>query len=163
MQNQNKLNRSAFTMLELIAVLVMLGLISSFGMIVVIGQLDQSRLTHLAQTIANADRKERDASRKSPTAGSLTFDKSMRRLRYQNSAHRIDIKDDLKIAEVIIGSGKSNERSILFSHAGQSSTYAMRLETKRGSTNWVVVIGMTGQILFSDDSTQVRSLLALGG
>ncbi len=150
-------------MLELVAVLVMLGLISAFGMFAVSGQLDQARLSNLAQSIANADRKERDASRKSPTAGSLTFDKSMRRLRFKNSVHTIDLKDNLKIAELIIGSGKSNERSVVFSHAGQSSTYALRLETKRGAINWIVVIGMTGQILFSDDSSQVRSLLALGG
>jgi prepilin-type N-terminal cleavage/methylation domain-containing protein len=163
MRNQSNPARQAFTMLELVAVLVMLGLISAFGMFAVSGQLDQARLSHLAQSIANADRKERDASRKSPTAGSLTFDKSMRRLRYENSVHTIDLKDNLKIAELIIGSGKSNERSVVFSHAGQSSTYALRLESKRGAMNWIVVIGMTGQVLFSDDSNQVRSLLALGG
>ncbi len=163
MRNQSKAARDAFTMLELVAVLVMLGLISTLGMLAVSGQLDQARLNHLAQSIANADRKERDASRKSPTAGSLTIDKSMKRLRYENSDHTIDLKDNLKIAELIIGSGKSNERSVIFSHAGQSSTYALRLESKRGAMRWIVIIGMTGQVLFNDDSNEVRSLLALGG
>lgn len=150
-------------MLELIAVFVVLGLISAIAMISVLGYLDQSELTRVSQLIANADRKEREATRRSPLPGGLTVERSMQRLRYECSARTIDLGRNVKISEVIVSTVSSGDDTILFSQSGQSATYAFRLETRRGALNWVLIVGLTGQVLFSDNSDEVRSLLALGG
>lgn len=163
MRKPSSLQSRAFTMLELIAVFVVLGLISAIAMISVLGHLDQSELIRISQLVANADRKEREATRRSPVPGGLTVERSMQRLRYMSSARTIDLGRNVKIAEVIVSSPKSRDNTILFSQSGQSATYAFRLESKRGALNWVLIVGLTGQVLFSDSSDEVRSLLAMGG
>ena len=150
-------------MLELIAVFVVLGLISAIAMISVLGHLDQSELIRVSQLVANADRKEREASRQSPLPGGLIVERSMQRLRYKSSARTIDLGRNVKISELIVSSPSSGDGTILFSQSGQSATYAFRLESRRGALNWVLIVGLTGQVHFSDNTDEVRSLLAMGG
>lgn len=152
--------RRAFSMLELIAVVVLLGLISSLGIVSITGQLDQARLIHASQAIAEADRKERIASRLSPVPGGMTIEKSKNQLRYRNSFKTIALGKSVKIAEVVLGSF-ATDKNVLFSQSGQSATYAIRLESRRGANLWIVIVGMTGQSIISDSSEEVRSLLAM--
>ncbi len=167
MQRQNNYVTSnhvsrAFTMLELFAVLIVLGLISTIALISVRGHLDQSELMRMSHVIALADRREREATRLSPTAGGLTIDRSKQRLRYSCSARIVDFSRNVRLAEVIVSSPTFGSDGILFSQSGQSSTYAFRLESQRGASNWVLIVGLTGQVLVSDNSDEVRSLLAMG-
>ncbi len=152
----------AFTMLELFAVLIVLGLISTITVISVIGHLDQSELLRMSHLLANADRKEREATRQSPIAGGLAIDRSKQRLRYSCSANTVDFSRNVRLAEVILSTPVSGNDGILFSQSGQSSTYAFRLESRRGASKWVLIVGMTGQVLVSDNSDEVRSLMAMG-
>ena len=163
MRRPNSKDRRAFTMLELIAVLIVLGLISAIVMISVVGHLDQSELVRISQLIADADRKEREAARQSPIPGGLIIEKSKRSLRYSSSVRTIDLGSNVRLAEVILSSTAFGNDRVLFSQSGQSSTYAIRLESKRGASTWVLIVGMTGQVLFSDNSDEVRLLLAMGG
>lgn len=162
-RNQSKTHPRAFTLLELIAVFIVLGLISSITMLSVIGHLDKAELIRVSQLIASADRKERDASRTSPFPGGLTIDKSMKRLQYSNSARSVDLGPNVKLAEVIMSPPHSSNDVILFSQSGQSLTYAFRLESRRKAMHWVLIIGMTGEVRITDNTVDVRSLFALGG
>lgn len=162
MQRPNSRKRRAFTLLELIAVFIVLGLISSIAFISVVGHLDQSELVRVSQMLSNADRKEREAARLSPIAGGLTIEKSRQRLRYSCSARTIDLGRNVRLAEAIVSSPSYDDQAVLFSQSGQSHTYALRLESRRGAMNWLLIVGTTGQVLVCDDSDQVRSLLAMG-
>ena len=157
----NKVCR-AFTLLELFAVLIVLGLISTIAVISVLGHLDQSELMRMSHLLASADRKEREATRLSPIAGGLSIDRSKQRLQYSCSARTVDFSRNVRLAEVIVGSPTFGNDGILFSQSGQSPTYAFRLESRRGASNWILIVGLTGQVLVSDNSDEVRSLLAMG-
>lgn len=170
MQRPNKRIRLAFTLLELIAVLVLLGLISTIAMFSVVGHVEQSELVRLSQELASADRKERYASRQSYLPGGLVFDRSKQRFQYQNSKRTIEVGKRIKTADFIINTLQSDKQSdtqsdkgsVLFAQSGQSPTYAIRLESSRGAMRWVLVIGMTGQVLFTDSIEDVRSVMAMG-
>jgi len=162
MQKPSSSGRHAFTMLELIAVIVMLGLISAIGFMAISGPLDQSQLTRMSQAIADADRKEREFSRQSPLPGGLTIEKSKGLLFYRASDRQINLGSRLKITDVIVNSPTGDE-AISFSQSGQSPTYAVRLESRRGASIWVVFVGISGQVIFDSSAINVRTLLAMGG
>jgi len=149
-------------MLEMIAVIILIGLISTLGMTTLSGHIDSARLIRTSNAIANADRLEREMCRQSPIPGELKIEKRKGRMSYKNSMKNVAIADGVRISEVILGSQDSNRESVLFSQSGQSATYAVCLTTRRGAINWVVVIGLTGQVLFYNDTDKVRSLLSMG-
>jgi prepilin-type N-terminal cleavage/methylation domain-containing protein len=152
----------AFTLLELIAVIVVIGLISVVGMTVVSGHLDQAELIRVSQSIVNADRKERDVSRQSPVAGELTIERSRKRLRFRNSGQTISLGSNVNITETIVRSSDSSNPTILFSQSGQSESYAVRLQSRRGASKWILILGISGQVLVRDSSDEVRSWIAMG-
>ena len=162
MQKTSSCSPSAFTLLEMIAVLVLLGLISTIAMISVTGHLERAELGRISQLLASADRKERDASRQSPFPGSMTLDPSKKRMLFRNSGRTLDVGKRIKIAEVVINGPHADEGTISFTQSGQSQTYAVRLESQRGASTWVLVVGLTGQALFMESTNNVRSLLAMG-
>ncbi len=162
MQRASRTARTAFTLLELIAVLVLLGLISTIAMISVIGHLERSELIRVSQLLASADRRERDAVRQSPFQGGVTLNRSSQRIKYRCSGRTIDVGKRVNIAEVIVHSPSTDENTVLFSQSGQSPTYAIRLESRQGALCWLLVIGMTGQVLVTDSTDEVRSILAMG-
>jgi type II secretory pathway pseudopilin PulG len=162
MRSKEKGYRLAFTMLELIAVVVMIGLISAVSMISIGGHLDQAKMIRTSQEIARADQKERDAARQSPLLGGLTIDKGKQRLQFIRSGKTIAMGDNLKFNGPLIMPTSSGSRTIAFSQTGQSPTYALQITSKRGASRWVVIVGTTGQAWFSDDSDQVRSLMTMG-
>jgi len=162
MRKEGSRKQPAFTLLEMIAVLVLLGLISTIAMISVIGHLEQTELGRVSQLLANADRKERDATRHSPFPGAMTVDRSKKRVQFLSSGRTIDFGKTVNIAELIVNGYSSADGTISFTQSGQSPTYAIRLESRRGAICWVLVIGMTGQVLFTDSTEDVRSLLAMG-
>jgi len=162
MQSKNNALRRAFSMLELIAVVVMIGLISAMAMLSVGGQLDQVRLNRASQSIANADRKEREASRQSPTPGGLSIDRVKQRLRFSNSKHTLSLDARLKLGEIIVSPVSMDRGSITFAQSGQSPTYAIEMKSRRGASQWIVIVGMTGQTWLTDDTAEVRSLMAMG-
>ncbi len=162
MQRANRPARNAFTLLELIAVIVLLGLVSAITLLSVVGHLEQSELVRVAQSLARADGKERDTARQSPQPGALLFDRTRKRFLYKTSERTIDISTRIKSAEMIVDSSQSDEGSIVFSQSGQSPSYAIGLVTSRGASRWLLVIGMTGQVLYTDSVDEVRSIMAMG-
>jgi prepilin-type N-terminal cleavage/methylation domain-containing protein len=156
-------SRSAFTLLELIAVLVLLGLISTIATIVVTGHLEKAELGRITQLLAASDRKERDASRQSFVPGGLYYDRSKQRFYFKNSARTIEMGNSVKIAELVVIGPTTESGSILFTQNGQSQTYAIRLQSRRGAAIWLLVAGLTGQVRLSENTDEIRSVLRMGG
>jgi type II secretory pathway pseudopilin PulG len=160
MQKRSRARRTAFTFLELIAVVVLIGLVATLGAISVTGYSDQAILHQTARAITLADSNERLASRKSPIPGELQIEKSKGRMRFRNAGRMLILDDRVSISDVIVFPPAS-QRSVRFSQSGQSPTYAIGLKSKRGATRWVVVVGVTGQPWYLDSADDARSMLAL--
>lgn len=161
MQSGSRTIRTAFTLLELIAVLVLLGLISTIAMISVVGHLEQSELIRATQLFANADRREREAARQSPLQAGMTLDRVNQRMLYRCSGRTVDVGRRVTIMEVLVLTPRTEQNTIMFSPSGQSSTYAIRFESRNGAVRWMLVVGMTGQVLVTDNSNEVRSILMM--
>ncbi|MEQ1824851.1 MAG: prepilin-type N-terminal cleavage/methylation domain-containing protein [Pirellula sp.] len=153
---------SAFTLLELMVVILLLGITAVLGMVSTSGYVDQSRLTRAVQSIVQADHHERQVSRHSPLPGELEIDRPKGSLRFKNSRRTVDLVDNLKLKEIVVGSSSLVRQSISYSQSGQSPTYAIGLESKRGATKWIVVIGMTGQVIHCNDADEARRWIELG-
>jgi type II secretory pathway pseudopilin PulG len=166
--------RLAFSLIELVAVILVVGLMLTLTTVSLSNYVDQSNLIHFSRLIAAADQKERASSRKSPTPGRITINsgpsKTMNRklvgkpdvcVTCLNAKRVIYPSNSVRIAEVIVDGVGKRESQLTVSRSGQSRTYAIRLESHGGASLWIVVIGVTGQTIYSDDSTYVRRLLNL--
>jgi prepilin-type N-terminal cleavage/methylation domain-containing protein len=153
--------RCAFTLLELVAVVVLLGIITVIGLVVFRGYSDQLSLVHATQTLMKADERERQASRLSPVAGGLEVDRARGRLKLRNTQTRIDLDRNVSITHFYVSRVAPSIDSVLYTQSGQSHSFAMRLRTRRGAERWVIVLGMTGQILVLDDATEARRWMDL--
>lgn len=154
--------RHAFSLLELIVVVVLLGMLALLGLVSLRGYLDSTLLARSLYSIAHADAKERSASRQSPVAGRLEFDKTKLQVVCRNSKNRMMLGNHIERIEVITPSNQdATQRSISISQSGQSSSYAVGIQSRRGATRWLVVIGMTGQTIECQNKEQARDWMRL--
>ncbi len=154
--------RVAFTMLELIVVVVILALLAGLGYLSIRSQLDYAAMNRAIGLLADADRKERRAAMQSPQPGELAILKSKQLLSYRASKSDLQLPGGVQIAEAFVSSPSGRAESINFSQTGQSATYAMHLKNARGGSRWMIVIGASGQVLIRENTNEARTLIALG-
>jgi len=154
--------RCGFTLIELIAVVILIGLMAATTGYVISGQIDQSRLNEAIDRVIQADQKERTMARLSPTPGSLRLDQSGRRLLFQASSRVLNLGSSIRISNTVLAGSSQPASEVIFSQSGQSPTYAVQLRSNRGASTWVLFVGSTGQALIRSEPDQIRLLMAMG-
>ncbi len=173
----------AFTLLEVIAVIVLLGLLTGATAWVLTDNARQSSRQNVVGRITHADRMARLAARRLDEACVLRFDleeQSIRRLagRYERrrTMHSMEIPDGCRISRIIVPRNPraaggftrttawsrtdSGVVDIPFSAGGQSISYAVRL-TCENRDGWLVFCGLTGQVTRIHDEQEVNNLFAM--
>ncbi len=149
-----------FTLIELIAVVVLIGLVAVIGLVSVSGPLDQVALSRAIEQIELADRRERQAAARSPVPGRLSVDRKGNQLFFERSAKTIKLGGGVRIARIVVQSPRGQGDAVWFAQSGQSYTYALELRSPRGARRWLVVIGISGQTIRLTDAGEAQSLLA---
>lgn len=169
MRERPAICRQAFTLIELIAVLVILGLLSIIASLSLGGVMDRYQLTRAAETLQSFDAKaRREAARSRETLEGVISNGQhtlvIREAADQNSTQwiRYQLPRTVTITETRVSrkviSGR--ELTIPFRHGGCSPTYAVQLRRGRMS-RWIVVLGISGQVIPVDGEEQVDALLSL--
>jgi prepilin-type N-terminal cleavage/methylation domain-containing protein len=161
MARTNNSHARAFTLLELIVVMVLIGIAAVVGGNRFLAYKDRADLEHILQRVAHADRRERQLSRSSPYPGRLEFDSAKGRFRFQHARHELNIPKGAKVIAFWVAPDAPESRAVYFANTGQSHTYALGIRTPGGAEQWLVVFGISGQIRTTRDGAEARSWIQL--
>jgi prepilin-type N-terminal cleavage/methylation domain-containing protein len=175
--------RRAFTLIEVLAVVALLGLLAGATAWSLAGAAQRATFDEVAGRIAHADRMARFAGQRigRPTVLTIDLDKQwlIRRIAREDgsveTAPALGVPRDMRIERVVLAgeprSGDMNTRrpgrhidrgqvEIAYSTHGRSVTYGLRLEGEDDS-RWLVFAGLTGQMTEIDDEDEVDNLFEL--
>ena len=157
----------AFTLIETIAVIALLAVITAAVAVSLSGAKSTADLDGVAERFIALDRGTREVARRFGRRPSLRFELN------QGTVRRLDDVDGdgnrttplvlggARVAKLIVR-GESvgyGEASVPFSDGGRSPSYAVLLTNKAGQ-RWVAFAGLTGQALVLGDERQVRDILS---
>jgi type II secretion system protein H len=157
----------AFTLIETLAVLALLALITAAVAVSLAGAKRSADLEGVADRFIAYDRVTRDVARRFGRPTSLRFELN------QGTVSRRDDLDagaarttplaigGARVAKLIVR-GESigyGEAAVPFSDGGRSPSYAVLLSNKAGQ-RWVAFAGLTGQAFVLGDERQVQDILS---
>jgi len=175
--------RRAFTLIEVLAVIALLGLLAGATAWSLAGTAQRASVDEMVGRIAHADRMARFAAQRlgQPTVLVIDLDKQrlVRRVTLPDgtieSAPALGIPAELRLDRLVMpgepGSAEVNTRrpgrhfdrgevTINFSAQGRSVSYGLRLADDEGS-RWLVFAGLTGQMTEINDEDEMDNLFAL--
>ena len=159
--------RRAFTLIELVVVMVLLALLASLTVYSLGGTMDGYRISRAVETIESLDARARRTARTTRRPVTVTLDRKHREL----VINPIDPREDTVsfrlpgrvVVEKIQLARKSSSRKdskIAINGQGRSPPYAIQL--RRGElTKWLVVLGFSGQVVPVDNEGEVNAILSI--
>jgi prepilin-type N-terminal cleavage/methylation domain-containing protein len=164
-----RLSTSAFTLIETLAVIALLAVITAAVAVSLSGARRAADLDGVAERFIAIDRGTRDMARRFGTRPALRFELNGGTVRRLHDAGADETRitplalDGARVARLIvrdesIGYG---EAAVPFSDGGRSPSYAVLLVNKAGQ-RWVAFAGLTGQAVALNDERQVQDILSSG-
>lgn len=169
MRNFCNLHRHAFTLIELMVVLAILGLIGTIASLSLGTVMDRYQLGRAAETIEAFDGRARRSARLAREPLDTIIRRATKELligqpvgqdREQSLSYRLPAR--VEIVDVRIrGKGMTaRDVRLSFGDRGRSPTYAIQL--RRGNlSRWLVVLGLSGQVIPVSSEREVDALFAL--
>lgn len=171
------MSRSGFTLIEVLAVIVVLGLLAGAVAWSLAGDATQAIGEDALGRLAHADSMARAEARRFGREYTLRFDLNEQALRRldegdRQSAHSVKLPTGHRIEAVAFkaqgdsGSGTLRRvtfgaADVVYSPAGRSVSYAVRIRSG-DARRWLVVAGLTGQVTQTDDAKAVDNLFDAG-
>lgn len=145
---QVKSSTRAFTLIELLCVLVIISLFSGLVVIGLAGPLKRATNGHQLSMVSSLDQLARLQAKHKNTTVQLTFDLDAG-LAYRSeleSTTRIGHAERLTNAVIMISSGvlDSGTHHVIMNANGTSESYAVGLQDSR-KESWILIAGQTGQ------------------
>lgn len=154
--------RHGFTIVELIAVLVLLSLVAGTVVFSLRGNVANSRAELAIEKLQLVDRQLRDSASRSGRASSLRFDVSRGKVaRSVRGARDLVIEDDIPVLRFRSKDldADGGQVAVQFLPDGTSPTYAVCLRQNGQARKWIIFAGLTGQALVTSDAGEVEQLL----
>ena len=151
-----------FTLVELIAVLVIAAIVAGMVVLSVRSHLARAKMTAACELLQACDSNVRHVARAHGTGLALQILAGKSSIRMPNGQVRslgrgVSI-DRLWTPRAAANSGTLH---VVMSPTGQSDTYAVRLNAGEKVTRWLVVLGASGQCLQFKREKDVRQLLSI--
>ena len=149
------MNRRAFTLIEILAVVVILGLIAGAVSITLAASAQKATFTGVIEQVAWLDRTTRRYCVQHGQSARLTFDT------FTQIISR-PAKDDAYTSTLRLSAARldrvrtlgslagDEEGAITITPAGRSATYALRFVGPTGQVSWLVILGLTGEVVHMD-------------
>jgi len=173
----------AFTLIEVMAVVVILALLAGTVVWSLTGDVRRVGVAEAADTIAHVDRTARIAAQRFEGGCRLRIDLDQQRARRLHTdaggevaaAHSVSLPRGHRIEQLVLApdvgdaaTGGAAARRVIsgaidiaYSPQGASPTYALRLGSPSGRQQWLVFAGLTGQMTVIDDERDVDNLFAM--
>ena len=161
----------AFTLLELLVVLTIMGLLAAVAVVRLQGPLHAARAGDVAGRIAFTDGQVRSHSRRFARPSRLVYDLD------ENSAYaesdtpggvrqyHFALPDTVRLAAVRMARGdvERGKATIEVTSDGHTPTYAVRLDSDDRHGQWLLFSGLTGQVTKLKAQADVQELFQLLG
>ena len=160
------MRRSAFTLLELLLVLVLLGLMAGAATLKLVPLVQTGALEATLKRLEELDRLARHRARSARAASRLVFDFD------GGGARQVDAAGNASGAPVRLGRcrleevrthdgrWRSGTCAVNVSPLGLTQTYALRIRGGEGSTRWLLFAGLGGECEVIDDDSKVERVFA---
>ncbi len=153
---------AAFTLIELIAVMVIVAVLAGLTTLTLRSHIDRARLASACRLLRACDRHVRfdAAARQQPLVLELHSTRSMLRL---PDGRRCSLGRGVRVDRLWTPHVASNRGTlrVVMSPTGQSDTYAVRLRCGKLSARWIMVLGTSGQSFELRDEGVVRELISV--
>lgn len=158
-----------FTLLELVAVLMVMAILAGAVALSVRGHVSNAQLEAFLTRLEAFDARARSQARRQGQRLALRFDASDQRVSLaaaaadEDEAPAFAVSRGVELAQVRTARQAADygvlETSV--SPFGQSETYALCLQASSGRRVWLVVLGASGQCLRLDEEEEVEQILSL--
>ena len=158
--------RSGLTLIELLAVVSILGILTAATAWNLQPRLETARMSNLLDKIAELDHRARDLAERSGQTVTLNVHVKDGEIRIANDdaplASHVRLPRGFQISQLRIGkkTKRFGRSQILISRHGQSVTYGLLLESPTQVHRWLIVVGMSGQVLERKDDRHVDAILS---
>ena len=159
--------RRAFTTVEMLAVLVLAGLLAALATLSLAAPLRAADRQRVADRIAFADPLARNAARTAHCSGKIGFESEASRVldsgtRPPRELYRLPAGWRLDRLLKSRGGESSDAMAVAVSAAGLSCSYAVRISSGEAS-EWIVINGITGRAEEFEDEQKAIEMLAPSG
>lgn len=176
------MTRRGFTLIELVAVIALIGLIVGATAWSMTGRVRGSTRANVVSRLAFADRMARLAAQRLGRPGSLRFDLAEQRVSRsmdgdgRSELHSLPLPRGVRIERVMVAGREVSADTrdavvtIPMSSGGRSATYAVRILFADADPQaadglgprggWIVFAGLTGQVTLVSDDSDVENLFA---
>ena len=158
--------RAAFTLLEVVIVLVILAILSTLAVMSLSGTMNRYRISRAVETVERFDAIARRQASHQRVSLNATIDLSRHRLKIESPLASRDrvfpLPGGVKINRVRFPrqAAVGRELDIPFTDDGISPTYA--LELSRGDlSHWMIILGASGQVVHFDREEEIDEILSL--
>lgn len=162
--NPRKLSSRAFSLIELMAVLIILGLIAGVVAVSVKGKDGRMRMEDVSGELRQFERQTREHARTFRRPTQLVFDLrsgKVRRVDAQGQRPQtapMQLPRGFRLAEVKLAdrSVRDGEVGLPCSSLGMTATYAVLLEGPQKQKQWFVFGGLTGEVNLPDQGDAIE-------
>ncbi len=160
-------NRSAFSLIELTVVLLILAISAAAVALRIHEPLGRARLDELVAEIGEFDALTRRYARENDRSVRLLVDLGAGRMGRSDEGggeelgRSLELPGRARIARLWIGEREIGigAASIGCSRRGLTPSYAMVLEDEAGRKRWILVAGLSGQVIELESDEEVRNVL----
>lgn len=158
--------RNAFTLIELVVVIVIMAILSTIAAMSLSGTMGQYDLARAAETIERVDASVRRQARVTHASVELSIDRNKKRLTVdvggsgRDATYKLPRRvtiSNIRLHRRIVA---DNNFAIEVSGSGQSPTYAVEL-TRGEMKRWLIIVGASGQVIPAESEDEVDALFAL--
>ncbi|TWT82576.1 hypothetical protein CA13_40390 [Planctomycetes bacterium CA13] len=153
--------RLAFTLLELMVVIVLLVIVSGIGLLSIQSSMTLAARQRVISQIIALDNQERAAARRSPRQGRLV-QSSAEQIQFELAQRTVQMPSGMRINRLLMLTDRANFASVsevTFVSSGQSPTYAVEIVDARGMRSWIILLGISGQAFSIDNENEMTALL----
>lgn len=162
---------SGLTLIELIVVITIMSIIVGTVTVSLQGPLQNIRLESTIERIIEFDRLQRRRANRFGVAGSITIDLDNGAIfaiadghqdgEQNNAGHTLRLDSGLRIGQVWVERHRFDygAAKIDFDSTGRANTYAIRLDRRGGTSEWILFPGVTGQPVRIDNDSELTTAL----
>lgn len=152
-------NRRAFTLLELIVTMVIIGMMVGLTSLTLREHFVRAALMKSSLAASEADRQARQLSQSQPNGVVyLELRPQASQIVLRPTGRTFSLPTGVRISVAAMDTRTPAGGSVPFYGNGASPSYALKLE-RNGSNAWLAVLGISGQCIVCDTESEVRELL----
>jgi prepilin-type N-terminal cleavage/methylation domain-containing protein len=161
--------QKGFTFIELLAVLALAAILAGTVAVSLKAPYQSARLENSIERIILMDRQLRDHARRFARTAEMQINISAGTLvgvepdKHEMIIPTFSLSSGDQIDEVILSKQRIDSGSAVIDYSvrGQTPTYVIRFSIGSDKRQWLVFLGMTGQIIRTDDEKEIDSILRI--